>query len=116
MIARTDSSSTCMYVGRRRGGGGLGLLGGGSTEKRWHAAAAPVTRSGQETTESAEWRGQIVLALRHTACARSSDRASAAAAAARAYADKSVIPHQDSAPDHTRRAATGRVGNHAFEL
>ena len=31
-------------------------------------------------------------------------------------ADKSVIPHQDSAPDHTRRAATGRVGNHAFEL
>ena len=60
------------------------MLGGGSTEKRWHAAAAPVTRSGQETTESAEWGGQIVLALRHTACARSSDRASAAAAAARA--------------------------------
>ena len=45
-----------------------------STEKRWHAAAAPVTRSGQETTESAEWGGQIVLALRHTACARSSER------------------------------------------
>ena len=63
----------------------MGLLGGGSSEKRWHAAAAPVTRSGQETTESADWGGQIVLALRHTVCERSSDRASAAAAAARAH-------------------------------